>query len=483
MKRYGPYTLWINGAWAAPRSNETLAVIEPATGAPLAEVAAAGVEDVARAVDAAHDACPAWARTPAAQRARCLERLAARLEARAAELSVLEARDSGNPIRNMRRDVERSIEFLRYFAGLAHELQGRTVPVEPGVLNYTLRQPLGVVAGIVPFNHPLLFACLKLAPALVAGNTFVLKPSEETPLSALELAALSQDLLPAGVFNVVTGLGHTAGAALAGHPRVRRISFTGGAATGREILRLAAKNMVPATLELGGKNPNVVLPDVDVETAASVALAGMNLGVQGQSCASGTRLLLHGDRHDAVVEALVKKLKGVRIGPPTDERTEMGTLVSERHLSRVQAWVRRGQADGATLVVGGSHLRQPEALAQGCFFEPTVLTDVHSRMALAQEEVFGPVLAVLRWSEPEELEQLINDTEYGLTAYVWGRDLKRALGLAERIQAGYIWVNRPGGHYPGTPFGGFKHSGLGREGTLASLLSYTEEKNVQVAID
>jgi betaine-aldehyde dehydrogenase len=342
----------------------------------------------------------------------------------------------------------------------------------------TTREPYGVVGRIVPFNHPFKFATGKSAAPLMAGNAVVVKPAEHTSLSALRLAALTEDILPPGVFNVVTGTGPACGAALVAHPGVPRVAFTGSVPTGRAVLRAAAEHIKHTTLELGGKNPMIVFPDADPARAARGAVAGMNLRrTMGQSCQSNSRVLVHADVKDAFLAELIDLVEALRVGDPRDEGTDLGPLAFREHHERVIAYVRAGLDDGATLLTGGG---RPDGLSQGFYLEPTVFGDVRPGMRIAREEIFGPVMAVIEWRDEREMVEIANGVEYGLTANVWTDDLRNAHRTARLLQAGLVWINGDGRKPVGTPFGGFKHSGLGTEGSLEELLSYTRLKSVVI---
>jgi acyl-CoA reductase-like NAD-dependent aldehyde dehydrogenase len=470
----------IGGELRGSSSGETIDAVNPATGAVLGRIPRATAADVDDAVRAAADAFPAWRATAATERGRLLTALADRLIECKEELAYLDALDNGSPIRGLRTDVEIGAAELRYFAGLALQARGETIPTTHGRLNYTLREPWGVVGRIVPFNHPLLFATMKIGAPLVTGNTLVLKPSEHTSLSALRLAEEFQRVLPPGVINVVTGYGREAGDALVAHPAVRRMAFIGLAETGRRILARAAEVTIKTiTLELGGKNPIVVFPDADLDLAIDGVVQGMNLNFQGQSCGSTSRLLVHESIHADFVERLQARLEAIRIGLPTSEDSQMGTMINRPQLEKVEGYIRLGRNDGFRLVTGGSKPDNPE-LANGFFIRPALFDDVSPGSRLEQEEIFGPVLATLPFGRSEDALAIANAIPLGLTASIFTRDLERAHAFARDVQAGYVWVNDSGPHFLGTPFGGFKDSGLGREEEAEELLSYTQTKNVNV---
>ncbi len=471
----------IGERWRDAASGRTSAIFDPATGEQLGTIAAGDARDVDLAVKAAAAALPDWRRRAPRDRARLLEQVAARLEAEGERLAWADAANSGNPLRGMRKDVRQGAEIIRYMCGIATELKGETIPTAAGVLDYTLRQPYGVVARINAFNHPLLFATMKMAAPLIAGNTLVMKPSSLAPLAPLEFARAIDGILPPGVFNLVTGDGAQCGRPLVRHPRVKRIAFIGSVETGQQIARDAADGGIKVlTLELGGKNPFIVFPDADIELAAAAGANGMNLDwTLGQSCGSTSRAFVHVSLYGEFVDRVRAKFRSLQVGLPTDETTELGCLVSRGQLERVESYVAAGRAEGAELVTGGARPAD-ERLARGNFYLPTLFADVRSSMRIAREEIFGPVLSVIPWEDEARLLTEVNSLPYGLTANVWTSDLRAAHRMAEEIESGYIWINGDGRHFTGAPFGGFKSSGIGSEESLDELLSYTQKKNVSV---
>jgi betaine-aldehyde dehydrogenase len=471
----GTERMYIGGEWVCSADGATVASIDPSTEQVIGAVPCAGADDVDRAVRAAQAAAPEWAALRWTRRAELLYELARRIDAASEDLALLDTADAGLPIAGSRRDIRSCAQELRYFAGLGGEAKGHTLPAAGPHLAMTHREPYGVVGRIIPFNHPFKFAAGKCAAPLMAGNAVVLKPAEQTSLSALRLAAMTEDLLPPGVLNVVTGAAAT-GAALVDHPGVPRIAFTGSVPSGRAVLRAAADHIKHVTLELGGKNPIIVYDDADPVQAAVGAIAGMNLSrSMGQSCQSNSRVLVHRSCADAFVSALVDGVERLRVGDPRDERSDLGPLAFAEHYERVLTYVEAGRNQGARLLTGG---HRPERHTRGYYLRPTVFADVEPGMRIAREEIFGPVLSVLSWDDEDEAIELANAVEYGLTANVWTNDLRRAHRTAQRLQAGTVWVNGDGGKPLGTPFGGFKHSGLGLEGSLEELLSYTRSKSV-----
>ena len=464
-------------------AGETIEARNPATGDLLARFPRCRAADVAIAVEAAQSAFPAWRATPASERGRLLLELADSLVRRKEELAFLDAADNGSPIRDLRIDVEIGAAELRYFAGLALQVRGETIPTGHPRLNYTLREPFGVVARIIPFNHPLLFATMKLGAPLVTGNTLVLKPSEHTSLSALRLAEEFQRIFPPGVVNVLTGFGAEVGDALVTHPLVRRLAFIGLAETGRRIQGRAAEvGVKTVTLELGGKNPIVVFPDADLDDAVEGVVRGMNLSFQGQSCGSTSRLLVHEEIHHDLVARIAERLEAMRIGLPTSEETQIGTLVNQTQLDKVRRYIELGREDGFELVTGGTRPEEP-ALADGFFIRPALFDGVAPGSRLEQEEIFGPILAVMAFRDYEQALGIANAIPLGLTASVYTRDLRTAHAFARDVEAGFVWVNDSGRHFLGTPFGGYKNSGLGREEDTEELLSYTQVKNVNISFE
>jgi betaine-aldehyde dehydrogenase len=477
---FAPKGLYIGGQWTSSEGDRSFETINPSTGEKLDDVPAAGVTDVDRAVAAALAAHRDWARTPIVERARALELLARRIVQHAEELALMDAVDSGNAIVGMRGDMTWTADSLRYFAGLVTEIKGETSSRGPGHLNFTRRQPYGVVAKINPFNHPFRFCAEKAAAPLAAGNCVVIKGSEQAPLSSLKLGELCDGIFPPGVVNILTGDG-ALGAALVRHPDVRRVGFVGSVPTGRAVARDAADGLKPVTLELGGKNPIVIFPDADPRKAATAAIKGMNMNRQGQSCSSTSRVLVHRSLHAAVVEELVRQAEALPVGLPWLETSEVGPIVSARQRDRVMSYVDAGCTEGATLLTGGGKPADP-LLGSGFFVSPTVFDDVTPAMRIAREEIFGPVMSVMTWDDPEEMLARANGVEYGLTAAIVTNDLRAAMETAERLEAGYVWINSTG-RYLGAPYGGWKQSGIGQEECVDELLSYTRIKNVNMRWD
>lgn len=469
--------LWIEGPRPAA-SGLWLPTADPATGGTLAELARGGAEDIDRAVAAARRAQPAWAATDPNERARILWAAGERILACREELAALEASDSGKPLSNaLAIDVPRTADTFFYFSGWATKLEGSTIPVRGPFLNYTLRQPLGVVGAITPWNFPLLLAARKIAPALAVGNAVVLKPPEEASLSSLRLAELLAEAgLPPGLLSVVTGLGEEAGAALVAHPGVAKIAFTGGTDTGRLVMRNAAPTLKRLSLELGGKSPNIVFADADLEKAAPAAVSAAFYN-QGELCTAGSRLLVERAVHDRLVEAVVEGARALVTGPPLERATQVGPLVSEAQQQRVLGYLAAGEAEGARRVLGGPWGEQ------GYYVAPTIFTGVRPEMRIAREEIFGPVLSVLPFDSVEEAAALAGATEFGLAAGIWTKDVGKAHRLAAAIPAGTVWINTYNRFDAASPYGGVRQSGFGRENGRAVLDELTELKSVWVGLD
>ena len=473
--------LYFGGGWRASASDRRIDVTDPATGNALGSVAEANGADVARCVAAARAGFESWRDTPAQTRAQAVREAAEILRRHGDELAWLDALDGGNPFQAMRYDVDISAAYMDYFAGLVTEIKGATIPIAANVLNYTLREPLGVIARIGAFNHPLLFVAGKAGAPLAAGNSLIVKPADQTPLSALRIAELWAEVFPAGVFNVLTG-GRDAGAALVAHPGVAKIGFIGSVAAGRAVMSAAGATLKTLTLELGGKNALIACADTGPDEIADGVVRGMNFRyVTGQSCNSTSRVFLHDAIYEQALPAIVDRVCKLKIGLPTEPDTEMGCLSSQAQFDKSLRYIQHGIDDGARLLYGGKRCTRPE-LSRGFFIEPTVFADVTDSMRIAREEIFGPVVSILRWSDEAELLQRVNALEYGLTTSIWTHDLDRAHRLASRVEAGYVWINGASTHYVGVPFGGYKQSGMGREESIEELLACTQIKNVNVTL-
>ncbi|HEX5725869.1 MAG TPA: aldehyde dehydrogenase family protein [Longimicrobiaceae bacterium] len=478
-----PGRLYIGGEWQDAASGKTFDSHNPTTGDVLAPVAEADAADVDRAVRAAREAFDrgGWATLDARKRGKVLYAIADLMEARADELARLETLDNGKPLREARAfDIEGSIECFRYYAGWADKIDGDVIPIPGPYLNYTRREPIGVCGQIIPWNYPLQMASWKVAPALACGNTVVLKPAEQTPLTALELARICHEAgLPPGVLNVVPGYGETAGAALVRHPDVDKIAFTGSTAVGKIIQREAAGTLKRVSLELGGKSPNIVLADADIDAAVRGAASAIFYNT-GQACTAGSRLLVEEKVRDELVEKLVKRAAGMSPGDPLDPKCRMGPLVSQEQLDRVLGYIEQGKAEGAELVAGGD--RAEVDGKRGYFLNPTIFDRVTPEMTIAREEIFGPVLAITTFRDLEEAVELGNRTEYGLAAAVWTRDVAKAHRVAHALRAGTVWINMYHTLDTGSPFGGYKQSGYGRELGKYALDLYTQVKSVWVSL-
>jgi betaine-aldehyde dehydrogenase len=474
--------LFIDGEFVAADDGTTSPTINPHDGAVLADVAQAGASDVDRAVAAAGAAFPAWSAMAAAVRGRLLLKLADRIDEAADELARIESLDTGHPLRDSRNlDVPRTAATFRYFGGMADKIQGDVIPVEPGFLNYVLREPLGVVGMIVPWNFPLMFCSWKMGPALAAGNTVVLKPAQLTPLSSLRIAELMSEVgIPPGVVNVIPGTGERAGERLAAHPAVRKIAFTGSTAVGRRIVELSAGNVKRVQLELGGKGANIVFADADIEAAVNGSAFAI-FHNQGQACIAGSRLILHESIAEDFVARFVALAESIRLGDPLDPATEMGPLTSAAHRDRVLSYVELARQDGGEVLTGGSRPDDP-ALADGFYVRPTVVRiDPSSRVC--REEVFGPFVTVSTFRSDEDAVRIANDVEYGLGGGLWTRDVSRAHVVARQIRSGMVWVNSYKRVNPASPFGGTGSSGYGREMGFEAIREYTEPKSVWINVD
>ncbi len=471
--------LYYGGAWHRPQGGY-LDTFNPATGESLGPAAEANSADVDAAVRAAQKGFAIWRGIKPLERAGLLKKVAQVLRDNAFELALLDAANCGNPICEMQRDALIAAAQIDYYAGLATEVKGETLPMGEGILNYTLREPYGVCARIVAYNHPIMFTAAKMAPPLIAGNAVIMKPPYQAPLSSYRMMELLDGILPPGVLNILSG-SVECGQALVNHPDVPRLALIGSVPTGRAIARAGAERLKHVTLELGGKNACIIYPDADMDKAIPAAVNGMNFTWCGQSCGSTSRLFVHESIHDQVLEGMLKAIRHYQPGIPTDMATTMGCIVSQQQHEKIMAYVDLGQAEGATLAYGGQRPSDP-ALAKGWFVQPTVFTNVTQKMRLANEEVFGPVLSVIKWRDEAEMIDQVNAVEYGLTASIWTQNLATAHRTAARVQAGFVWVNHVGSHFIGASFGGYKQSGIGREEGFDELLTYTQHKNVHVVL-
>lgn len=474
---YTPKGLYIGGKWQAAVDGRSFATLSPSTGRKLGEVPYAAAADVDCAVQAAKKAFAEWRRMPMRERAKCLEALARRIREQRDALGMMDAVDAGNAVVGMRGDMDWTADSLDYFAGLVTEIKGETSSQGPRHLNFTRRQPYGVVGKINPFNHPFRFCAEKAAAPLAAGNCVVIKGSEQAPLSSLKLGELCDGIFPPGVVNIVTGDAAT-GEALVRHPDVPRIGLVGSVEAGRKVAMAAAEGLKRVSLELGGKNPIIIFPDADPKAAAAAAIKGMNMNRQGQSCSSTSRVFVHESLHKPVLEEIVRLAEALPVGFPWIEKNELGPIVSEKQYTRVTGYIDAGKREGAKLMTGGGKPSAPE-LQNGFFVMPTVFDGVTQTMRVAREEIFGPVMSVMTWRDTEDMLAQANGLSYGLTAAIVTQNLAQAMETAERVEAGYVWING-NGRYLGAPYGGWKSSGLGVEETFEEMLSYTQIKNIHM---
>lgn len=474
----------VDGEWIPAADGGWIDVESPRDRTMLTRVPRGAAADVDRAVEAAAKAYPAWSRLRPRDRGDLLRKIADAVEPATERLARLMSLENGNAIRTQTRgEATFVVDCFRYFAGLAGEAKGETVPLSAEVLDYTRREPLGVVGAIVPWNAPLMLSALKIAPALVTGNTLVLKVAEDAPLAVLELAAICQRLLPPGVLNVISGYGAEAGEALSAHRDVAKLSFTGSTAVGKRIMQVGSERVAPVSLELGGKSPQIVFPDADADWVVDGVISGMRFFRQGQSCTAGSRLFLHRDIHDSFLDKLVARLADLTVGDPLDEASDMGCIVNGRQFDKVCRYIADGaEQPGAVVALGG----QPPTdgpLSTGYYVRPTVIDGVDNGWRVAAEEIFGPVICVIDWTGEEDVVRMANNTHYGLAGFVWTENTGAGLRTAHALQAGWVQVNQGGGQVLGQSYGGFKQSGIGREFSLEGMLeSYTQRKHVSVSL-
>ncbi len=470
-----PTRLFAGNQWIEATGG-SMPSINPATEEELCQIGVASVADVARVVEAAKDGAGVWRDTPWNERATKLNLLADELAKASERLAMTDTTESGLPITGMRGDAQSSAKELRYFAGISGEAKGDTYPDTRALFSATILEPFGVVARIVPFNHPLKYAAGKSAAVLAAGNSVILKPAEQTSLTTLEFARLAGEILAPGVVNVVTGPGEPTGMALVAHPDVPRVAFTGGVESGRAVNQAAARRFKTVSLELGGKNPLIVFGDASVDSAAAAAVAGMNFKrSMGQSCMSLSRIFVHESVHEDFVASFSKLVGELRVGDPAEAGTDIGPLAFAGHRDRVLEHIEGARSEGGKITVGGG---APAGFDRGYYVEPTVIDGVTPDMKIAREEVFGPVAAIMPWSDYESMVETVNGLPLGLTANIWTNDQSKAMETARRVEAGLVWINGSGRKPLGVPFGGYKDSGIGREGSIDELLSYTRKKSI-----
>lgn len=475
------YQLLINGKWQDSKSGETFETYCPANGELLSTCASASKEDVDIAVEAAWEAFETWKDVSPQERSLMLLKIADLIDKNTEKLAMVETLDNGKPIRETRNiDVPLSADHFRYFAGALRADEGKAVMIDKDTMSIILREPIGVVGQIIPWNFPLLMAAWKIAPALAAGCTVVIKPSSATPLSILELGKLLNEVLPPGVVNIVTGRGSTTGNYMLEHPGFRKLAFTGSTEVGYTIAEAAAEKLIPATLELGGKSANIYFPDCPWDKA----IEGVQRGIlfnQGQVCCAGSRVFVHEDIYDKFLAECVEAFKNIKVGLPWEEDTVMGSQINETQLEKILAYVEIGQEEGAKLACGGSRITE-NGLDKGCFMEPTILADADNKMRIAQEEIFGPVATFIKFKDEEEVIKMANDSEYGLGGAVWTKDINRAFRVARAVETGRMWINDYNNLPAHAPFGGYKKSGIGRETHLMMLDHYTQKKNIFISL-
>ncbi len=475
------YSLLIGGQWVPAEGGETFETTNPATGEVLARCADASADDVQKAVDAARAAFPAWAAKSAQERAALLLRAADLIDEHAAELAEIETRDNGKPIRETTLvDVPLSSDHFRYFAGCLRAEEGSAVMLDDNTLSMVLREPIGVVGQIIPWNFPLLMGAWKIAPALAAGNTLVIKPSSTTPLSLIRLGELLNSILPAGVVNILTGRGSRSGQAMLDNPGFDKLAFTGSTEVGYSVARAAADKLIPATLELGGKSANIYFDDCQMDKA----LEGAQIGIlfnQGQVCCAGSRIFVQAGIYDKFVSRLAEAFKSVKVGDPMAMATQMGSQINQKQLEKILSYVEIGKKEGARVLTGGERAVVP-GFEKGAFMQPTLLVDVTNDMRVAQEEIFGPVAVVIKFETEDEVVTMANASDYGLGGAVWTRDINRALRVARAVRTGRMWVNTYNELPAHTPFGGYKKSGIGRETHKMMLAHYSQTKNIYISL-
>ena len=474
--------LYYGGQWHKPKKGDYRDTFNPGNGQVIDKISDASTEDVEEAIKAAHSAFEGWKATPIQQRVATLRKAATVLREHAAELALLDALNTGNPVAEMLADANVAAAFFDYFAGLIPTLKGETIPSADDHFHYTVREPLGVVARIVAFNHPVMFAAGKMAAPLAAGNTVIIKPPDQAPMSCLRLAEIFEGVFPPGVVNIVSG-GIECGKVLSTHPLVRKVTLIGSIPTGKAIAKAAAGTLKQTLFELGGKNALIAFPDADIDKLVIGISRGMNFTWAGQSCGSTSRVFLHESIHDKVLDKVVDYVqKNFKPGVPTEMSTTMGPVISKSAEERVLSYIESGKKEGAKLICGGQKPNGGEQTKGGYFIEPTIFTDVKHDMKISREEIFGPVMSVFKWNDEKEMLRQVNDTEYGLTASVYTRDIATAQDIVRKVEAGFVWVNQVGRHFLGVPFGGYKESGGGREESMEEMFSFTQTKTVNISL-
>ncbi len=476
------HQMLIDGKMVDSTTGDTISIESPSTREIFATVPRGNAEDVNRAVTAASKALPQWSKVAPRERGKILLKIAEALEAEIEGLAQIIAKETGNAIRTQARPEATLVaDVFRYFGGLGSELKGETIPLGDNVLSYTRREPLGVVGAIIPWNAPVMLGALKIAPALCAGNTIVMKAAEDAPLGVMRVAEICQKFLPAGIVNILTGTGPECGAPLSEHPEIRKLSFTGSTAVGKLIMKAAADRIVPVSLELGGKSPSIVYPDANEDWAIDGMIAAMRFTRQSQSCTAGSRLFLHDSIFDSFLDKLATKLDAIKIGDPLAEETDMGAIINNKQFTKVCGYVEDGLQQADTKLICGGMPPESGPLSKGYFTVPTIFANTSNDWRLAREEIFGPVLVAIRWTDEAEAIRMANDSHYGLAAYVWTRDIARGINAAHNIEAGWVQVNQGLGQVPGHSYGGIKQSGIGREFSLEGMLdSFTQRKNVTI---
>jgi acyl-CoA reductase-like NAD-dependent aldehyde dehydrogenase len=476
------YLNLVDGQWVGARNDEWIPVESPRDRQTIARVPRGGEKDIADAVNAASRAFPGWRDTAPRARGRLLQQIADALEPHAERIARIISLENGNALRTQSRgEVNFAIDVFRYFGSVAGEVKGETIPLNSTVLDYSRREPLGVVGAITPWNAPVQLAVMKIASALAAGNTMVLKAAQDAPLAVLEIAKITNEFLPRGVLNVIVGFGTEAGEALITHPDVRKLSFTGSTAVGSRVMAAASDRIIPVSLELGGKNPQIVYPDANEEWVAQGTITGMRFARQGQSCTAGSRLFVHKSILDSFVEKVTTNLAKLKVGDPLDEASDIGAIVNKKQFDQVCSYIEDGLDRTNTPAAIGGLPPAAGPLSEGYYVEPTVIVGVENEWRIAKEEIFGPVMCVIPWEDEDDVIRMANDTHYGLSAFIWTHDIGRALRAAHSIEAGWIQVNQGGGQVLGQSYGGYKRSGIGREFSLEGMIEgFTQRKHVSI---